>query len=197
MNAVLEEYQQTRSVICVVNGTVAVFPLASVKLTDCDAYRKSAMLLVEEVYEYATSATLMTSYPDSDGITRPCAALTVAVSKTRPSATPSESVIPFPADAPSASISVTVASATGELSAVNVTSSWRIRVNIPVPVTSTLDESTVPSIKSTFAALLITTSLVLPMVTSVRVISPAPSVSTPIAFDEIDMLSKLTSLSVF
>ena len=155
------------------------------------------MLLVEEVYEYATSATLMTSYPDSDGITRPCAALTVAVSKTRPSATPSESVIPFPADAPSASISVTVASATGELSAVNVTSSWRIRVNIPVPVTSTLVESTVPSIKSTFAALLITTSFVLPMVTSVRVISPAPSVSTPIAFDEIDMLSKLTSLSVF
>ena len=72
-----------------------------------------------------------------------------------------------------------------------------MRVNLPAPVTSTVVESTVPSTNSTFAALLITTSFVFAMVTSVILISPAPEVSIPTAFEEIAMLSKVTSASVF
>ena len=42
--AVLEEYQQTRSVTFVVNGTVTALPDVSAMETACFAYRKSATL---------------------------------------------------------------------------------------------------------------------------------------------------------
>ena len=72
-----------------------------------------------------------------------------------------------------------------------------MRVNLPAPVTSTVEVLTVPSTNSTFAALLITTSFVFAIVTSVILISPVPEVSIPIAFEAIETLLKATSASVF
>ena len=134
-------------------------------------------------------------YPARDGTSFP-ALSTVAVTNLMSLATPFASVDAAPAAPPSASRRVTVAPATAFVSAVRVMSTVRIRVNIPLPVTSTESTSMVPSTKSTRELPVITTSSTLFMVMSVRVISAEPADSIPTALEEIVIPVIETGLSV-
>ena len=111
-------------------------------------------------------------------------------------ASPDESVTDEPVIAPSEFFNTTFAPETAEVSASTETSIWRIRFRIPVPVTSTLVVSIVPSTKSTTAEPVITTSFPLPKSLSTKVILPEPAVSIPTAFVVRSMPDHVMSLLV-
>ena len=91
------------------------------------------------------------------------------------------SVIADPVASPAAFFKMMFAPETDELSAVTAISSERILLNTPFPVTVTAFVSTVPSMKSTTDAPLISKSRVFANVLSVKVRSPEPAVSIPTA----------------
>ena len=96
-------------------------------------------------------------------------------------AIPFESVVAEPVGSPSPFFSTTFVPVITLVSAVTVTSTCRILFKIPVPVTSAVVVSIVPSMKSTEADPEINISFVLANVLSTKVSFPVPAVSTPIA----------------
>ena len=124
----------------------------------------------------------------------------VCVTKVMSLATPLLSVSAMPVTVPSLSFKITVvsstSSATPETLACRVMSTWRRRVNSPLPVTSTVEVSMVPSMYSIVEDPVMSTSLVLDMMTSVRVKSLEPSVSIPIALFSMLMLAISTAAEV-
>ena len=99
-----------------------------------------------------------------------------------PIASPFESVSALPTATPSAFFKTTLDPDTAVPSASTAISSARILLNKPLPVTSTLEVSIVPSIKLTDPEPVISTSLVFAKVLSVKLRVPDPAFSTPTKF---------------
>ena len=105
-------------------------------------------------------------------------------------------MIADPVGLPLASFRTTLVPVTAFVSAVTVTSRERSLLKIPLPVTSTVVASTVPSTKSTVAEPLITASLVFAKSLSMKVRVPVPAVSIPIALVDRSMDVHEMSLEV-
>ena len=129
---------------------------------------------------------------------------TVCVTNVRSEATPLASVSAMPVTTPSGSFRTTLVESTFSVvvvepdvtSAVTVMSTSRILENSPDPVTSTVETSSSPSMKSILDDPEMTTSFVLSKITSVNVKSEPPRDSIPTALFSMVNEENETSLSV-